>query len=370
MTSLKNWIFNVIQNQRTDLFGHCARGVLFQFSKLYRLIVRCRNWAYTRNLLQSHEVDAQVISVGNLTTGGTGKTPFVIWLANCIKNSSTVAIVSRGYRSIDGTLNDEGREIKNRIPAVLQIQDKNRVAAAKSAIEELNAKLTFRPNSLQNTKHLPTIILDDGFQHRRLRRDLDIVLIDATNPFGFGHLLPRGLLREEVSEIRRADIAVLTRTNLVSIERRKQIEASVRCHNPKIQWAEVFLSPQGWQTFNGNHFPLEQLKNKKLYAFCGIGNPTAFQKTLTTSGLDLVASRFFEDHQHYSKDDICAVKDHAQQLSCDAIVCTAKDLVKLDVDDFGGVPVFALTTDIEFMSGESQLRDRLGHLLPKLKNAG
>ena len=195
-------------------------------------------------------------------------------------------------------------------------------------------------------------------------------MLDATQPFGFGYLLPRGLLREKLSEIRRANIAILTRANLVSSQTRKQIRAEVHSYHPNLQWAEVFLSPKGWQSVHGEFQPLDILKDKKLFSFCGIGNPDAFQQTLMSANLNVLGCQVFEDHQHFSKNDIRQVVSQANQLSCDAIVCTAKDLVKLKPEDFTETPVFALTTDIEFLSGEEMLVEHLDELLPKLKNAG
>ena len=155
-----------------------------------------------------------VISVGNLTLGGTGKTPMVEWLARWFRSHDVrVAIVSRGYGAVDGGQNDEARELEEKLPDVPHLQDPNRAAAARVAIDELATQL---------------IVLDDGFQHRRLGRDLDIILIDAVEPFGYDRVFPRGMLREPLSGLRRADVIGLTRADVVNETRRREIARGSR----------------------------------------------------------------------------------------------------------------------------------------------
>ncbi len=187
----------ILSGQRRDLLAVAARGMLSVAEVPYRAAMACRNRRYERGWAEIHRVSVPVVSVGNLTVGGTGKTPFVAWLAQWFRDQGIrVSLVSRGYGGQTGGGNDEARELEQRLPDVPHVQSPDRVAAARIAIDELATQL---------------IILDDGFQHRRIGRDLDVVLIDATQPFGYGHVLPRGLMRESKRGLSRADVVALTR---------------------------------------------------------------------------------------------------------------------------------------------------------------
>src|SRR5436190_16306424 len=182
------------------------RGALWMLAHPYGWIVRRRNARFDRGLVQPTKVAAPVISVGNLTVGGTGKSPFVAWLARWFLDRGTsVTIISRGYGSRGGKPNDEALELAARLPGVPHLQNPDRIAAANQALA---------------TNPAQVLILDDGFQHRRLARDLDIVLLDALAPFGYGHLLPRGLLREPIESLARAQVVALSRSDAVDAERR------------------------------------------------------------------------------------------------------------------------------------------------------
>jgi tetraacyldisaccharide 4'-kinase len=196
-----------------DLVRGRRRGVLPSLARLglgaaaagYGIGAGLRNLAYDRGWGKAHHAALPVVSVGNLTLGGTGKTPMVEWVCRWFRERAVRAtIASRGYGGQAG-LNDEGRVLEDNLPDVPHLQGRDRVELARIAVEELEAEV---------------LVLDDGFQHRRLARDLDIVLLDALEPFGFGRLFPRGLLREPPSSLRRADVVVLTRSDLVDVETR------------------------------------------------------------------------------------------------------------------------------------------------------
>ena len=349
MNKVKNWLLDKVQNEQNDWLGKLVLIILYVLSLVYRSVVRCRNWAYDRKLLSVKFVDANVISVGNLTTGGTGKTPFVIWFANQLSRKYPTAVVSGGYQSRGSQLNDEGLEISLRTQQVVQVQESNRVAAAEKAIQELGS-----------SSHQHQIILDDGFQHRRLHRDIDIILIDATNPFGGQHLIPRGLLREEISSLKRAHFAVLTRANLVSVEKREEIQRIAQSYHPSIGWAESFLRPTGWMSIDKRQLDLNHLKSKSLLAFSGIGNPAAFYETVQSSGFSVTETKSFGDHFHFTKDNLLDLNDIRMRCGCEAMVCTVKDLVKINQFDIDDIPVFAFLTDLEFHSGQHELNRMLG----------
>ena len=191
----------LISGQRRGVQAAVLRGLLRAAETPYTLAVRWRNRQYDRGRKPVERVDVPVISVGNLTLGGTGKTPLVEWLARWFRQRGVrVTIISRGYGAEAGARNDEALELEQKLPDVPHVQNADRVAAAKMAIEEFDCQL---------------ILLDDAFQHRRIHRDLNIVVVDALEPFGFGHVFPRGALREPLSGLRRADMVVLSRADLV-----------------------------------------------------------------------------------------------------------------------------------------------------------
>src|SRR5262249_38735959 len=194
-------------------------------------------------------------------------------------------ILSRGYGSTSGP-NDEALVLEENLPDVPHLQGADRAALAGAAVEELESEV---------------LVLDDGFQHRRLARDLDLVLIDATRPWGFGRLLPRGLLREPVFGLRRAGAVVLTRCDQVAPEERERIRARVRLTAPSVPVAESSHRAVELQNSDRTVAPLERLRQGPVAAFCGLGNPDAFRRTLTDLGADLCAFRTYPDHHSFTR---------------------------------------------------------------------
>ncbi len=345
MKQHENWLLEIIADPSNDPLRQFLRLMLFLLSLVYRVAVGIRNWAYDHRLLPVNQVDAPVIAVGNLTVGGTGKTPIVKWLIEQLSENHNVAVVSRGYRKLPGELNDEGLEIARQFPNVLQIQDKDRVVAANQAIQ------SFRNHAQQQL----AILVDDGFQHRRLHRDLNILIVDATAPFGHGYLLPRGLLREPTTSAKRADAVILTRANLISSEQKDSIESQLRQATPAVLWAESHLVCQGWISNTRSTLPLDALRSSKLFSFCGIGNPKGFRLTLENANLNIEHMLPFPDHHHYSHQDIDDIVSAAKLNHCEAIVCTVKDLVKLPKDRDFDVPIYALETKTQMVGGSEGL---------------
>jgi tetraacyldisaccharide 4'-kinase len=358
MNRKEHWLIPIVAkkpdgtNQRKDLFSSLIRCILFFLSLVYRVIVAVRNWAYDKQLLKIHDAAMPVISVGNLTTGGTGKTPVVMWLVDFLNRTlpqCDVAIISRGYHTPDGAnLNDEGQEIALRFPDIKQFQDRDRVASAGEFLAQSNSN-----NPSQ------TIIVDDGFQHRRLYRDLDIVLIDATNPFGYGHLLPRGLLREPACNLKRADAVILTRSNHVSSEEKSKIKSAIDSANAHLCWVESVLVYNNWLSQSGKLIKLQHLNGTNVTAFCGIGNPDSFRKSLGETQVHFREFVQFPDHHHYSNQDLANIIETAARNQSDAIVCTCKDLVKIPNELKSPVPIYALVADIEITEGNAELTERI-----------
>ena len=361
MTKAKDYsgLLEIISGQKRGLKAMFIRSGLSLLTPFYRIVIGWRNHQFNRGKGVSH-VGAPVISVGNLTTGGTGKTPFVIWLASFIRALKTdnphgrrVAIISRGYGSPSGGVNDEAMEMEQRLPAVPHLQGADRVQLAAVAIEELETEL---------------LLLDDGFQHRKIARDLDIVLIDATEPFGYDRLLPRGLLREPTGNIRRADAIVLTRCNQVKEQRRKEIRNLILGWHPSAIWAEASMQPATFIQANGDSLNLAELREQAIITVCAIGNPAVFHSTINQLGLKIIASLEFPDHHLFSRDDLARIESLTEQHPARAIVCTHKDLVKLNVDRIGNCPLFALKIDTVLTSGREALEDRIKQLVMRQRN--
>ncbi|HXT85667.1 MAG TPA: tetraacyldisaccharide 4'-kinase [Verrucomicrobiae bacterium] len=284
--------------------------LLWPLTLPYGAISRLRARAYAKGLLRHRRLKGVVISVGNITTGGTGKTPMVLFLAErLLAEGKKTAILTRGYRgenSATGSTSDEVQLLQRRLG--------DRVAFGIGADR-------FARGSELARRGIDWFILDDGFQHLQLARNVDIVLIDATNPFGGGQLLPAGRLREPKSAISRADIIVITRSRHAPA-----IEAAIRRESrAPIFYASVRLdSVMPWRSANAQR-EAPSLQGKKLFAFCGIGNPSAFVADLREWGFQIVAERFFPDHHRYTPEDIQVIESEARSAGADALICTEKD---------------------------------------------
>ena len=314
-----------------------ARLALAGLAAPYGLAVACRNAAYDRGLLRAARGDVPVVSVGNLTLGGTGKTPLVAWLARTLADRGLhPAIVSRGYGAARGELSDEAAELAILLPGVPHVADRDRVAGVRTAAAA-GAEIA---------------LLDDGFQHRRLARDLDIVAVDATDPFGGGRLFPRGLLREPLSGLARAQAVVLTRAASVDASRRGEIRRMLTeaCRGglPSV-WMEATHRPVQLRSSTSATQPLECLRGARIAALAGIGNPAAFRTSLENLGADLAGFRPFPDHHAYTASDLHAIQGWAAGLTADLVVTTLKDLVKLRIDRLGDIPLYALEIAMEFL---------------------
>ncbi len=340
----------LVNGQKTGLMAGLARLGLRIAEIPYGGAVWCRNRAYDFGVLKSHACPVPVVSVGNLTLGGTGKTPMVEWIARWFRDRGIrVAVISRGYGGGAAQGNDEAMELALRLPNVPHLQNPNRLAAAHRAVVELGCQ---------------ALVLDDAFQHRRIARDLDLVLLDALQPFGFEHLFPRGTLREPISALRRADVVVLSRAGAVEPSEREAIRRRVAGLAPRAVWAEVDHAPQSLHNFSGQQQPISSLAGRRVAAFCGIGNPAGFRHTLQECGYHVIAFREFPDHCRYSSQAADSLAAWAAALDVEAVVCTEKDLVKLKTDHLADRPLWALRVAMVFLVGQSEVAARLQRLVP------
>lgn len=336
---------DLVSGKQRGLWSTLKRCGLRVAEVPYTAGVVFRNWRFNSGARASTKVGVPVISVGNLTVGGTGKTPMVEYLAKFFRQCELrVAIISRGYGAEDGAVNDEALELEQKLPDVPHLQNPNRVEAAQIAIEELETQV---------------ILLDDAFQHRQIARDLDIVLLDALEPFGYGHLLPRGTLREPIAGLARADVVVLTRAELLSTDERAALRQRVERYRRDVIWAEATHAPQTLLSSTGEQAPITSLARQRVAAFCGIGNPAGFRHTIAACGYDLVELREFPDHHLYSSEDVQSLKDWADKLDVAAVLCTCKDMVKLSLPRMGRRPLWAISIGMELTSGSTALEARL-----------
>lgn len=347
--------YDLVSGRRRGIGPSALRGLLALAEGPYRAGVWWRNRRYDRVESLVHRVDAPVVSVGNLTLGGSGKTPMVKWIARRFREEGVrVTLLSRGYGSTDGGPNDEALELEQALPDVPHLQNPDRVAAAQVAIEELAAQ---------------ALVLDDGFQHRRIGRDLDLVLLDATAPFGYGRVFPRGALREPVASLRRADLVCLTRSDLIDEAARQAIRERVARLAPEAGWCESVVEPTslvGVDESGGvTEQPLDSLAGKSVAAFCGVGNPAAFRRTLESLGAEVEPFLEFPDHHAYGREDIERLTAQTRDAGAAAIVCTHKDLVKVGVPKLGEAPLLAVEIELRFRVGEELVRERLAPIVTR-----
>ena len=339
---------NLISGRSTGLPAALLRFFMGVAATGYSLVVRLHNFLYSKRWLEIHTADVPVISIGNITAGGTGKTPLVIWICRFLQNKNVpCAILTRGYKTRGargegrGTI-DEPAILTESCPQAKVIVNPNRAEAAAEAVDKFGAKV---------------LIMDDGFQHRRLHRDLDIVTIDATCPFGYGKPLPAGLLREPVASLKRADAAVVTRCDQISESELSRIEKELQLINPDMVIAKSIHNPICAKTMTGEKITIEQLKDKKIFAFCGIGNPDAFLSTIRNTDANLVGSKIYNDHHRYTDSDVDDIHGQANRLGADLILSTQKDHTQYAIRNTQyEIPFAYLAIEIKFASGEDKLK--------------
>jgi tetraacyldisaccharide 4'-kinase len=303
------------------------RLLLWPLSVLYGDLTRLRVWLYEKGYLKQKRLNRPVISVGNLTVGGTGKTPMVLWLAEkFLTKGKRIAILSRGYKGSSGT-SDEVELMKFRL------QEK--------------VKFGVGPNRFEQGKQLESLVdlflLDDGFQHLTLFRDVNILLLDASQPLGRQLLLPAGPLREPVSAMRRADVLVLTRS-----ENSPQTEAAIA----KLQDYPVFSAATRLLGFRRLGAGMQTLSAGEIgagpfHAFCGIANPRAFFQDLKNWNLSVALSNEFPDHHQYDQRDADELQAAARAGGAQALLTTEKDAQNLAGVAFAEIPVFLAVIDLE-----------------------
>jgi len=317
---------------------------LYLASIVYGWAVRLRTALYASNLLQAKQLLCPVISVGNITAGGTGKTPLVMALAQRLReNGIPVAILSRGYKgkrtselvvSDDhgirlscGEAGDEPYLMAKRLIGTPVLIGKDRFFSGRIALQRFGVR---------------GVILDDGFQRLQLRRDLNILLIDSTIGFGDGHLLPRGILREPLTHLRRADLFMLTKVG--DREACQPLERLLKRIHPSVPVFHSRYEPLGLIGPGGEWEEVESLDGEKVLALSGIADPSSFSSLLKKCGMKVIKQTVFPDHHRYTRSDVASLEETVE--GTDWIVTTEKDLVRLGGYEIGHLPIRALRIEM------------------------
>ena len=314
-------------------------------SWVYGLLVGIRNSAFRYKLRAIRRLEAPVISIGNLSVGGTGKTPLVAWVVHqLVQKGYKPGIVSRGYRAMeDEKTNDEFILLSKACPDTPHAQNPDRFAAAHTLISQQQCNV---------------IVMDDGFQHRQLGRELDVVLLDATQDPFTNHLLPRGLLREPFASLIRADFIIITRSSS-NPQRTESLKQRCQKEVPDVPVAFVDFEPVCLVDHEGNHFELSEIDPSKVAYFCGIGNPRSFKKTIEQLGWNSDDERFhiFPDHYHYALTDQEELEEWGSRLGCDILITTEKDIVRYPLSPGGSCKILALRVKPVFLNDEDHFMD-------------
>ena len=364
------YIYQIAYGPETPFYGWLILGFLRGCSYLYEYGVRLKLAMYDMGIKKKEKLDCCVISIGNITVGGTGKTPTAQKMADLIKRMGyRVVILNRGYRShwdkdigvvSDGNkifmtayeAGDEAYLMAKTLPGIPVVIGKNRAITGKYAVEKLNAEV---------------IIMDDGYQHWHLERDLDVVLVDTLNMFGNGCVLPRGMLREPLENLNRGDLFLLTKTDQSSVLSRMQLRKTIERYNAKAPVVESVHHPKNfveiadwYKGITQNHMDLSELEGKDVMVFSAIGNPSSFEQTLSSIGLNIKEAVRYPDHHDYGMLEMQYILERASSHKAVAMITTSKDAVKIPTEFIYSsreIPLYILNMDIQVTDGFEEFKE-------------
>jgi len=341
---------DLVSGKTQGFIPSLIRGLLRVAAKAYGLAISCRTSLYRHGVLPSYTAPCPVICIGNLTTGGTGKTPLVAWLCRHLSKEKklSIAVLTRGYKS-SHTQTDEPAMLEKQLGNVPVIVNADRVEGTKMALAR---------------GPVDVFVMDDGFQHLRLTRDLNILTLDATNPFGHDQLLPAGLLREPVTSIQRAQCVVITRSDQISAKKLEALTGTLHAMAPGLPLATTVHAPTRVHLTDTPPEPSVWLKGRAVFAFCGIGNPQAFFTTLEKLGARLVGTRVFDDHHHCTPTDFNELHEEALQNQAEILLTTEKNFPDIAaVSTRSSMPVAYLAVELAFESGEDRVKELIQEAL-------
>ncbi len=372
--AIETFVLEVILEERRGKRAAIVRFLLLLLSKVFLVIVKLRRFLYDVRIMRDYTIGVQVIAIGNLTVGGTGKTPVVEKFARELKNQGrTVAILSRGYRSkppplskrlldrlllrrdrtpprvvSDGksllldseTAGDEPYMLASNLKDVVVLVDKDRVKAGRYAIEKFGCD---------------TLLLDDGFQYWKLAgRRRDIVLIDCQAPFGNEYLLPRGTLREPPSHLGRASTIFITKSDGDTA----RLRARIAKHNDSAGIIECIHHPLYFEdVFTGEQHGMNLIKGRRIASFSGIAQPESFEKSLKGQGAELVYSKRFADHHRFSQQEVLNAINRSKKKQAELIITTQKDAVRFPKIDRRDLPIYFMRVEIKILTGAKDFND-------------
>lgn len=372
------YILQLAYGPDTPFFGWLLLALLRGMSYLYEFGVSCKLALYNSGIMRRVKLPCCVISIGNITVGGTGKTPTAQKMAAIVKEMGyRVVILNRGYRSHWGKeigvvsngekifmtayeAGDEAYLMAKTLPGIPVIIGKNRAVTGRYAVEKMNAEV---------------IIMDDGYQHWQLERDLDVVLVDTLNMFGNGCVLPRGTLREPLENLNRGDIFLLTKTDQSSKLSRIQLRNTITKYNAGAPVVESIHHPKNfveiadwYKGISNNYRDLEELRGKDVMVFSAIGNPSSFEQTLSSIGLNILEAVRYPDHHDYGMLEMQYINERASSLKAVAMVATAKDAVKIPTEFIYSdreIPLYILNMDICITEGMDKFREYIENAIQK-----
>lgn len=359
-------MYGAMQGLPVPCWARAATWPLWLASHGYRAAAAAHRAGYEFGLRRRRRLPCPVVSIGNLTVGGTGKTPLTEWTAHWLQRQGwRVAVLSRGYGGTAGeqpevvstgdgpitgwrTVGDEAYLLATRLPGVPVVAGRNRFASGAYACEKFGAQV---------------LVLDDGFQHHGLHRDCDIVLIDAISPFGHGALLPRGTLREPLHALRRAQVIVLSRVETAG-DAVQGLSLRIRRHAQRQPIYHMAVNPDAlYRHDTGCSVDLSWLSDRRVCAFAGLGNPQAFAASLTRCGAHVAAFLSFPDHHPYTSDDWRAIQDTARREGTEMLITTEKDVVRLEPSWLLAAPVYSLRIRVEIASHDPPFTLHLDKLM-------
>jgi tetraacyldisaccharide 4'-kinase len=377
--NVEQYVLDVIFERRRDFGARLMSGFLLTLSRIYQVAIQIRLFLWKNRIFRDHTLGCQIVSIGNLTVGGTGKTPVVEVFARALQQAGRrVAILSRGYKSTPRPLwqriitkitfqedtipprivsdgrsllldsaqaGDEPYMLASNLKDVIVLVDKDRVKSGRYAVSRFGCD---------------TLLLDDGFQYLALKSRLDICLIDRNSPFGNHYLLPRGTLREPITNLKRAHYIFITKCHEIGA---KKLINAIRQFNTTAEIIECTHQPLHLvDVFTGDHRPLNILQNLDVGSISGIAVPESFEQGLRDLGANVIYAKRYADHHRYTQQEILDMINRSVKRGAQAILTTEKDAVRFPKIDRRDIPIYYLRVEIKIISGAKDFHEAVAKI--------